>query len=133
MTESQKMDSEHGTVDAEVWPWRVHRGDTNHVRFRMRIGALPVFNGDLVVHISDGAVVMTQGRYLPQLPVFQGEPAPATVVRGAVVASGRLDDIDPQGEPRLGAWMQRVSSRPAFATDVAEMDAFIAKGRGAAA
>ena len=78
--------------------------DGTHVLLTQRTpeaeGALPLLNGGLQVHLADGSVVLTVGRYVPDLAAPAG-PLDRGALSGLDAKLG-LDLTQIQGEPELG-------------------------------
>ena len=108
----------YGLTDprSQLWPERVQEAEGTHYQFAQRSspdqGGLEVFNAHLTVHVLDGVIYMTTGRYLPDLhptpPRLTSEEALA-----GVVLDPALRGLELQGEARLGlyaAWTEDGSS-----------------------
>lgn len=78
-----------------------------HIRFVQRTlpdqGGLPLFNSGLTIHIAEGRIYLTTGRYLPGLTV----PAPTLNAQEALeglVIEPELRGMEMEGEARLGVY-----------------------------
>jgi hypothetical protein len=93
-----------------------------HVRFAQRSlpeqGGLPLFNSGLTMHVAEGRVYLTSGRYVPDL-VARPPALTADEAFAAVQTEPALYDVQVQGTPVLGlyaAWSDDDTQRPTVHT-----------------
>ncbi|MBX2799655.1 MAG: M4 family metallopeptidase [Myxococcales bacterium] len=89
-----------------------HQGDDTHLSYVQRSapeqGGLPVFNSGITVHIAQGQIAMTTGRYVPDL-VAQAPTLTAEQALDGLQLPDSPTEITLQGEPQLGlvaAWSE---------------------------
>jgi len=72
-----------------------------HLFFRQKHGDIPVFGGELAVHMIGRRVVLTNGHYLPTIPALPGPVLDATKAQALALAGMAGRGMQPIGVPRL--------------------------------
>lgn len=84
-----------------------NRGTSQHVRFVQRTapgrGGLPLFNSSLTVHMADGVIYLTNGRWVPDLTAAPPRLTPDEALAQATFQPD-LTMRTRQGEARLGLY-----------------------------